>query len=361
LNKPKSVTLDDVARHAGVSYQTVSRVLNQAAQVSEKTRSRVEAAMNELNYVPNRMAQQLAGKQSFTLGLASTNLALNAPSQGASAIKTRANQLGYHVVISMVEDLQLKSCRAAVNELIAQRVDGILINVPLETDNAQQVKQCCGNLPVLFLDVDPQANLLSILFDPQEGAMQGLEHLLALGHRQIALLTGPLESVSARLRYEGWLTGLTAHQLEAFSVLHGDWSSASGYQLALNLLNPPQRPTAILVANDQMALGVLRAAHQLGVTVPEQLSVVGYDDTEDSAYFQPPLTTIAQDFRLSGRESVNRMVQMLQHPQQTSPGSLLLNTTLMLRQTTSSPGESPDSVQSLALELKRIARQLEQL
>jgi len=261
----------------------------------------------------------------------------------------------------MVEDLQLKSCRAAVNELIAQRVDGILINVPLETDNAQQVKQCCGNLPVLFLDVDPQANLLSILFDPQEGAMQGLEHLLALGHRQIALLTGPLESVSARLRYEGWLTGLTAHQLEAFSVLHGDWSSASGYQLALNLLNPPQRPTAILVANDQMALGVLRAAHQLGVTVPQQLSVVGYDDTEDSAYFQPPLTTIAQDFRLSGRESVNRMVQMLQHPQQTSPGSLLLNTTLMLRQTTSSPGESPDSVQSLALELKRIARQLEQL
>jgi DNA-binding LacI/PurR family transcriptional regulator len=361
LNKPKSVTLDDVARHAGVSYQTVSRVLNQAAQVSEKTRVRVEAAMNALNYVPNRMAQQLAGKQSFTLGLASTNLALNAPSQGASAIKTRASQLGYHVVISMVEDLDLQSCRAAVNELIAQRVDGILVNVPLETDSALAVKQSCGNLPVLFLDVDPNASLLSILFDPNEGARQGVEHLIGLGHRQIALLTGPLESVSARLRYEGWLCGLASHGLEPFAVLHGDWSSASGYQLAMSLLNQPQRPTAILVANDQMALGVLRAAHQSAISVPEQLSVVGYDDTEDSAYFQPPLTTIAQDFRLSGRESVNRMVQMLQNPQQATPDSLLLNTTLMLRDTTSAPGETADSAQSLALELKRIARQLELL
>lgn len=361
MNKPKSVTLDDVARHAGVSYQTVSRVLNQAAQVAEKTRERVEAAMRELNYVPNRMAQQLAGKRSFTLGLASTNLALNAPSQGASAIKSRASQLGYHVVISMVEDLQLQSCRAAVNELIAQRVDGILINVPLDTENAHEVKQCCGNLPVLFLDVDPQTNLFSILFDPLEGARQGLEHLLGLGHRDIALLTGPLESVSARLRYEGWLGGLTENQLDPFSVLHGDWSSASGYQLALELLNQSQRPTAILVANDQMALGVLRAAHQSGINVPQQLSVVGYDDTEDSAYFQPPLTTIAQDFRLSGRESVNRMVQALQHPQQTLPESLLLHTTLKLRQTTSAPNKQVDSVLTLADQLKIIVRKLEQL
>jgi len=361
LNKPRSVTLDDVARHAGVSYQTVSRVLNQAAQVSDKTRVRVEAAMRELNYVPNRMAQQLAGKRSFTLGLASTNLALNAPSQGASAIKTRANQLGYHVVISMVEDLQLQSCRAAVNELIAQRVDGILINVPLETADAHEVKQCCGDLPVLFLDVDPHANLFSILFDPLEGARQGLAHLISLGHRDISLLTGPLESVSARLRYEGWLSGLKEHSLNPFSVLHGDWSSASGYQLALGLLNQPQRPTAILVANDQMALGVLRAAHEGGVAIPQQLSVVGYDDTEDSAYFQPPLTTIAQDFRLSGRESVNRMVQVLQHPQQGIPESLLLHTTLMLRHTTSSPGEQHECAQTLADELKRLARRLERL
>lgn len=361
MNKPRSVTLEDVARHAGVSYQTVSRVLNQASQVAQKTRVRVEAAMNELNYVPNRMAQQLAGKQSFTLGLASTNLALNAPSQGASAIKTRASQLGYHVVISMVEDLQLSSCRAAVNELMAQRVDGILINVPLEADHAREVQQSCGSLPVLFLDVDPQANLLSILFDPHEGARQGLAHLLQLGHRDIALLTGPLESVSARLRYQGWLSGLGERQLAPFSVMHGDWSSASGYKLASTLLSQPRRPTAVLVANDQMALGVLRAAHQCGIAVPQHLSVVGYDDTEDSAYFQPPLTTIAQDFRLSGRESVTRLVQMLENPQQTAPASLLLNTTLMQRQTTSPPGEQIDTAQSLALELKNIARRLAQL
>jgi DNA-binding LacI/PurR family transcriptional regulator len=360
LNKPKSVTLDDVARHAGVSYQTVSRVLNQAEQVAEKTRRKVEAAMSELNYVPNRVAQQLAGKQSFTLGLASTDLALHAPSQWASAIKSRAHQLGYHVVISMVEDLQLQSCRAAVNELIAQRVDGILINVPLETTDAQAITQYCGDLPVLFLDVDPQASLFSILFDPDTGARQGVAHLLALGHRQIALLTGPETSVSARLRYQGWLHELAAHQLTPLQVMEGDWSAASGYQCALTMLNRPKLPTAILVANDQMALGVLRAAHASGVAVPQQLSVVGYDDTQDSAYFQPPLTTIRQDFQLSGRESVNRLVQMLQKNPASYPDSLLLNTTLIQRQTTAAPGEALPSAQTLAQELIRIARQLQQ-
>ncbi|MDR3432974.1 MAG: LacI family DNA-binding transcriptional regulator [Rouxiella aceris] len=360
MNKPKSVTLDDVARHAGVSYQTVSRVLNQAEQVAEKTRRKVEAAMSELNYVPNRVAQQLAGKQSFTLGLASTDLALHAPSQGASAIKSRAHQLGYHVVISMVEDLQLQSCRAAVNELIAQRVDGILINVPLETEDAQAITQYCADLPVLFLDVDPQACLFSTVFDANEGAKLGVEHLLALGHRQIALLSGPQASVSARLRYQGWLHELAAHQLTPLRVMEGDWSAASGYQCALTMLNQPQLPTAILVANDQMALGVLRAAHASGVAVPQQLSVVGYDDTQDSAYFQPPLTTIRQDFQLSGRESVNRLVQLLQKNQSSFADSLLLNTTLVQRQTTAVPGETLPSAQLLAQELIRIARQLQQ-
>ena len=257
--KPKSVTLDDVARHAGVSYQTVSRVLNQAAHVSTKTRDKVEKAMAELNYVPNRVAQQLAGKQSYTLGLATTELALHAPSQIASAVKTRANQLGFNVVISMTDNLSLSACRTAVSELMSQRVDGVLINVPLSNDSADAIAQICGNLPALFLDVDPQAEVFKILFDPHCGAEQGVEHLLTLGHQQIALLTGPLESISARLRYEGWLETLAKHDVTPCAVQHGDWSAASGYQQALLLLNQPARPGAILVANDQMALGVLGA------------------------------------------------------------------------------------------------------
>lgn len=359
--KPKSVTLDDVARHAGVSYQTVSRVLNQAAHVSAKTRDNVEKAMAALNYVPNRVAQQLAGKQSYTLGLATTELALHAPSQIASAMKTRANQLGFNVVISMTDNLSPSACRAAVSELMSQRVDGVLINVPLSNDNAQAIAQMCGNLPALFLDVDPQADVFKILFDPHCGAEQGVEHLLALGHQQIAVLTGPLESISARLRYEGWLQTMAKHNVKPCTVQHGDWSAASGYQQALLLLNQPARPTAILVANDQMALGVLRAAHEFGLRVPEQISVMGYDDTEDSAFFFPPLTTIKQDFRLLGHESVNRLVDDL-HPQgDYRRSSLLLPTSLVERHTTAKPGEAHVSPESLSHELIRIARQLSAL
>ena len=118
-------------------------------------------------------------------------------------------------------------------------------------------------------------------------------------------------SISARLRYEGWLETLAKHAVTPCAVQHGDWSAASGYQQALLLLNQPVRPGAILVANDQMALGVLRAVHEYGLRVPEQISVIGYDDTEDSAFFFPPLTTIKQDFRLLGHESVNRLVDHL--------------------------------------------------
>lgn len=332
--KPKSVTLDDVAHHAGVSYQTVSRVLNQAAHVSLKTRNKVEQAMLALNYVPNRVAQQLAGKRSYTLGLATTELALHAPSQIASSVKTRASQLGFNVVISMIDTLSLTACRAAVSELIAQRVDGVLINVPLEAEEAQSIVEFCGQLPVMFLDVAPDAPVFKTLFDPHCGAKQGVEHLLQLGHRHIALITGPLASVSARLRYQGWLDALSQQQIAPCTTLHGDWSAASGYQLASSVLNHSPRLTAILVANDQMALGVLRAVHESGLRVPEQISVVGYDDTEDSAYFHPPLTTIKQDFRQLGVESVSRLVEGLEPQTGPQKDSLLLPTLLVVRNTT---------------------------
>lgn len=149
----RSVTLDDVAQLAGVSYQTVSRVLNRSEQVSARTRERVEAAMLQLNYVPNRVAQQLAGKATRTLGLATSDLALMAPAQIASAIQQRAAGAGYHLVIAMDSG---NDAAATVNELLAQRVDGLLINLPLEADEAQLIQLLCGSKPVLFLDVEPR-------------------------------------------------------------------------------------------------------------------------------------------------------------------------------------------------------------
>ncbi|HKS35147.1 MAG TPA: LacI family DNA-binding transcriptional regulator [Enterobacteriaceae bacterium] len=300
----KAITLYDVARLAGVSYQTVSRVINEAEHVSSRTREKVLQAMAELNYVPNRGAQQLAGKRTLSLGLMTADLALHAPSQIASSVKSRASKAGFAVLISMVENNSEAACLLALQELLAQRVSGLLINVPLEDAQAERLAALAAPLPVLFLDVSPTAAVNSLAFDAEQGARLGVEHLLALGRRRIALLGGPESSVSARARFSGWLHHLARAGLTPSGAEQGDWSAASGFEKAHRLLADSEWPDAILVANDQMALGVLRACAAKGISVPTQLSVIGYDDTTDSAWFTPPLTTVRQAFKDAGQQSV---------------------------------------------------------
>lgn len=332
--KPRSVTLEDVARAAGVSYQTVSRVLNHSQQVSAKTRQRVEAAMQALNYVPNRVAQQLAGKNTRTLGLATSDLALLAPAQIASAIQQRASQLDYHLVIAMAGS---GGARQAVSDLLAQRVDALIINIPLDASAASQIEQMAGSLPCIFLDVAEDAAVAICSFSARTGARQGAEHLLQLGHRRIALLNGPADSVAAQARSRAWMAVLSEQGLAPAQQLSGDWSAESGYRAVMQL-DAEARPTALLVANDQMALGAMQALHQLGVAVPAQMSVVGYDDTADSAWYQPPLTTVRQDMRQLGACSVNWLVARLENP--AACGDLTpFATTLVVRASTHQAAE----------------------
>ena len=241
----KAITLYDVARVAGVSYQTVSRVINDAEHVSARTREKVRQAMAALHYVPNRGAQQLAGKRTRTLGLMTSDLALHAPSQIASAVKSRAVEQGASVLISMVE--QPAQCQAALQELLAQRVEALLVNVPLEDAQAEMLQEMASPTPVLFLDVSPTARVNSLVFNAEQGAGLGAEHLLSLGHQRIALLAGPESSVSARARLAGWKTTLARAGVEAFAVVQGDWSAASGYEKGHQLLAGAQLPEAILV------------------------------------------------------------------------------------------------------------------
>ena len=358
--KAKSTTLYDVAQHAGVSYQTVSRVINQAENVSEKTRLKVEAAMAALNYVPNRVAQQLAGKIGHTIGLATSDLSLHAPSQIAAAIKSRAGEKRFNVVISMTEQSGVDAAKSAINNLLAQRVDGLIVNIPLQDSDAQSLVALCQDVPVLFLDVSPQLNVNSVIFDPGEGARLGVDHLLKLGHRQIALLAGPQSSISARLRFEGWQQALALAQLKPAAVMEGDWSALSGYQQVSRLLNEGAQPSAMLVANDQMALGALRALAEAGLQVPGDVSVIGYDDTADSACFIPPLTTIKQDFKQLGKNSVERLVEIIHQPD-ASARPELLPVSLVVRKTTAPPGDNALSPQMLSEALMRLAHQAARL
>ncbi|HBU8849577.1 LacI family DNA-binding transcriptional regulator [Citrobacter sedlakii] len=352
----KPVTLYDVADYAGVSYQTVSRVVNQASHVSARTREKVEAAMAELNYIPNRVAQQLAGKQTQLIGVATTNLALHAPSQIVAAIKSRADQSGASVVISMVERSGVDACKAAVHNLLAQRVSGLIINYPLDEDDAIAVAAACGNVPVLFLDVSDQSPINSIIFSHDDGARLGVEHLVQHGHQRIALLAGPQTSVSARLRLAGWHKHLARYQLQPVAQQEGDWSAMSGYLQTQRLLNAGTIPGAMLVANDQMALGAMRAISEFGLRVAIDISVIGYDDTEDSACYIPPLTTIRQDFALLGQTSVDRLIQLSRGA--STGGNQLLPVTLVERKTVQPPGTQAASPQALADSLMQLARQV---
>lgn len=350
----KPITLYDVARHAGVSYQTVSRVINQAEHVSARTREKVQLAMAQLHYIPNRGAQQLAGKRTRTLGLMTTDLALHAPSQIASAVKTRTGQAGGTTLISMVEQHDLATCTAALQELLSQRVEGVLINVPLEDDDAQALAAQAGTTPVLFLDVSPTAAVNSLVFDADEGARLGVAHLLGQGHSAIALLGGPPGSVSARARFSGWQAALSQAGVTPCASAFGDWSAASGYEKT-HLLLATSTPSAILVANDQMALGAIRACAEKGIRVPGQLSVVGYDDTADSAWYTPPLTTVRQAFKDAGQRSVDWLL----NPEETAhPVQMQLPVTLVVRGSTSPANDDGENLAQRLVELaQQVARQ----
>lgn len=352
----KAITLYDVALLAGVSYQTVSRVINDAEHVSARTREKVRQAMEELHYVPNRGAQQLAGKRTRTLGLITTDLALHAPSQIASAVKSRAVEQGASVLISMVQ--QPEQCQAALQELLAQRVEGLLVNVPLEDAQAEQLQVMASPVPVLFLDVSPSAQVNSLVFNAVQGASLGAEHLISLGHTRIALLSGPESSVSARMRLAGWKATLAQAGLEAIAVAQGDWSAASGYEKGYQLLSGNEQPEAILVANDQMALGVMRACVEKGIVIPGQIAVVGFDDTADSAWFSPPLTTIRQAFRDAGERSV----EWLLRPERTKTcWQVQLPVTLIARRSTAPRTVDQADREELAQKLRSLALMAEKL
>lgn len=256
--KSKSATLEDVARHAGVSYQTVSRVLNKSANVSEATRRKVEKSIEALRYVPNRLAQQLVGKESQTVGLVTISLAWHAPSQVAAAVKRYANLEGYQVLISMIDESVNQSIQDSINELKSQRVDKVIINVPLETEQAQKIAADNDDIVCLFLDVDPYSSVFNVSFNPADGTRASVKYLYEMGHREIALLAGPDSSVSAKLRLKSWLETLDGYGLKPVTVLHGNWDAQSGYAGALQMLRETPNFSAVLVGNDQIAGGAQR-------------------------------------------------------------------------------------------------------
>lgn len=354
--KSKSATLEDVARHAGVSYQTVSRVLNKSANVSEATRHKVEKSIELLRYVPNRLAQQLVGKQTQTVGLVTISLALHAPSQVAAAVKRYANMEGYQVLISMIDENVNHSIQDSINELKSQLVSKVIVNVPLEAEQAQKIATDNDDIVCLFLDVDPYSSVFNVSFNPADGTRASVKYLYELGHREIALLAGPESSVSAQLRLKSWIETLKGYGLEPATVIRGNWDAQSGYSGALQMLRETAQFSAVLVANDQMALGVLSAFHQQQISIPAEKSVIGYDGTYESSFFYPALTTVSLDLDLQGKEAVRRILDSCDD--NALRMSSILPARLVVRQSTGQKGEKGKNLQALAHQLREIAHQL---
>ena len=319
--RSRAPVMSDVGRLAGVSHQTVSRVINGSPHVRPETRDRVLAAMEELGYRPNPVARALVTGRSKTLGVVSFDTTLYGPASTLFGIERAAHESGYFIIVASLEELSRSSVVDAVERLRRQGVEGILVIAP-HAEATDALLHAPTDVPLVAAEAGPEHGVPVVGVDQLAGASAATQHLLDLGHETVWHLTGPPNFIEARQRLDGWRATLEAAGAEIPEPLVGDWSPRTGYELGRRLSKEPS-VTAVFVANDQMALGVLRALHEAGREVPGQVSVVGFDDIPEAAYFQPPLTTVRQDFIEVGRRSLQEVLLTIETGSEGTTGSLV--------------------------------------
>ncbi len=307
-DRVRAPNIRDVAAHAGVSYQTVSRVLNDSPAIRPATRDRVLAAIAELGFRPNQAARMLVTSRSRTIGVLSSDPNSHyGPTTALTSIELFAREAGYRLSITTIEDADAASIRSGLDYLLSQAVEALVVIAP-----QRRVFDVIGELsitvPFITLEAPDRDASHSLSIDQIAGARLATRHLLDLGHRAIAHLAGPQDWIEAAARAEGFAAELADAGL-AGEVFAGDWTADSGYRAGLALLDGGF--TAVFSANDQMALGLLHACRERGVRVPEQLSIVGFDDLPEAAHFSPPLTTVRQDFAEVGRRAISLLLAEL--------------------------------------------------
>jgi DNA-binding LacI/PurR family transcriptional regulator len=302
-------SIADVANFAGVSHQTVSRVLNHHPSVRELTRARVLAAIDQLGYRPNTAARALASGRTKTFGVVALDTSLYGPVSTLFGIHGAAQRAGYFVSVVAVHSIDRASVTEALRRLTGQSVEGIAIIAPFSAAH-DALSDLATGTPVVAVEGDPGADMSVVMVDQVAGAKLATEHLLAAGYETVFHVAGPEEWLEAKGRIAGWREALEAAGADVVPPLSGDWTARSGYEAGQVLAKIPDA-RAVFVANDQMALGVLRALSERRRRVPEDVAVVGFDDIDESAYFIPPLTTIRQDFQRVGTAAVQVLLEQL--------------------------------------------------
>ena len=310
-NSNRSVSMIDVANHSGVSHQTVSRVLNNHPNVSNKTRKKVLAAMDELNYHPNIAARTLVTGKSSAIGVLSYDTTLYGPASMLHAVQVAARAKGYRIYLVSLKATDSESIHAGLQDLFTAGVDGVIMIVP-QTNDSVQIKKLPGDLPGVLIEGESSKNIPSVNIDQVFGAELAVDYLIGLGHKEIAHISGPLGWYEADLRVTGWQNALSKSGLRPAVKEQGDWSPRSGYEAALRILEKHPHITAIFCSNDAMALGVLKALTEKGISIPSEMSVVGFDNVPEASYFQPSLTTVLQSFEEVGNASLELLVAQIE-------------------------------------------------
>ncbi len=333
MNTNKRVTLHDVARRAKVSYQTVSRVINDSPHVSKTTRQRVAQAIKDLNYQPNQAARSLVTRRSHLLEVVTFGSHHYGPSQTVIHVEQAARRLGYNLIVTHIVGMTLQAIRGAIDTLSGRLVDGMILIMPVRGVEYEELVSLCNGIPFVMIDSQLSSITPSVVIHQTYGSQLATQHLIDLGHRDICEISGPLEWFAAVERHTSWQATLEAAGITPGKSVEGDWTARGGYDAAHRLLNEGAVFSGLVVGNDQMALGAMRALREHGLRIPDDVSVVGFDDIPEAECFEPPLTTVQQDFDAIGTQSVEYLVNLIRDPAETAYQRVLYPS-LVVRQST---------------------------
>jgi len=308
-DRARVANIFDVARLAGVSHQTVSRVVNDLPNVRPATRQRVEDAIKQLRYRPSTAARSLVTRRTRTIGLITTGAPDYGPSSTLLGFNEAARKARYLVSISSMLETDVASMRQSVDLLLSQNVEALVL-IAAHRGALEAIQGIDLGVPLVAVESSGRLGFHSVSIDQFQGAYAATTHLVQLGHRDILHLAGPLDSMDATERVRGWRAALSEHGLVAHEPLVGDWSPASGYRLGRELAET-RGFTALFASNDQMALGAMHAFGQAGISIPGDVSVIGFDDIPEAEHFSPPLTTIRQDFSELGRTVMSTLLELI--------------------------------------------------
>jgi DNA-binding LacI/PurR family transcriptional regulator len=312
----KNITLADIAKEAGVSKVTVSRVINDRDDVAYDTRIKIQEIIDQVGYKPNALARGLSAKQSFTIGIVTSRLEYYGPRSMFSAIDINADIVGYRLIPYILHEDNPSDIDNHLRNLIALQPDGIILEIPGINDHQLSIKdnQITSSLPIITTEKKLKGIHTVLNIQHVEASAMAVEHLIDQGYRNIGIITGISSWFATKQRLEGWRLALQRNGLPAkqAQIVEGDWTTASGKSGISQLLTQYPDLDAVFVLNDQMALGVLSELNQRHIRIPQEIGVVGFDGIEEAAYFTPSLTTVYQPFDTFGRELVGIIVKMIE-------------------------------------------------